>query len=196
MAKRDPLVRDTKQRILDAALAVFGEKGFQGATVHNVADAAGVTKGAVYYYFQDKDDLARDLQHLLWEDLAQSALAAYDPEKSTSSNLMTCFEAFLRTIQAVPGARTFLREAWFSPSLDESGRADHEDSLALVQGLIESGMAASEFQSFDPETLSRILTGALMEATVHVLGTGTIDDALAVMDHIVRSFAPSDVGRP
>lgn len=196
MAKRDPLVRDTKQRILDAALDVFGEKGFRGATVDDVAEAAGVTKGAVYYYFQDKDDLARDLQHLLWQDLAQSALKVYDPEKSASSNLMTCFEAFLRTVQAMPGARTFLREAWFSPSLDEAGRADHEDSLALIQGLIESAMTTGDFHSFDPETLTRVLTGALMEATLHVLGTGTIDDALAVIDHIVGSFTPSGVGRP
>ncbi len=196
MAKRDPQIRDTKQRILDAALTVFGEKGFRRATVDDVAAAAGVTKGAVYYYFHDKDDLARDLQHLLWEDLTQSALAVYEPEKSTSANLLTCFEAFLRTIQSMPGARTFLREAWFSPSLDEAGRSDHEDSLALVQGLIESGMAAGEFQSFDPETLTRVLTGALMEATVHVLGTGSVDDALAVMDHIVGSFAPSDLARP
>ena len=195
MAKRDPLIRDTKQRILDAALVVFGEKGFRGASVDDVADAAGVTKGAIYYYFHDKDDLARDLQHLLWEDLAQKALAVYDPEQSTSANLMSCFETFLRTIKVLPGARTFLREAWFSPSLDEAGRADHEDSLALVQGLIESGMTAGEFQPFDPETLTRVLTGALMEATVHVLGEGSVDDALAVMTHIVASFAPSEAGR-
>lgn len=192
MAKRDPLVRDTKQRILDAALVVFGEKGFRGASVDDVAVAAGVTKGAVYYYFEDKDDLARDLQHLLWEDLAQSALAVYEPAEPTPVNLLTCFEAFLRTIQAMPGASMFLREAWFSPALDEAGRADHEDSLTLVQGLIEAGINDGELQRFDPETLTRVLTGALMEATVHVLGSGSVDDALAVMSHIIDSLSVTE----
>lgn len=195
VAKRDPLVRDTKQRILDAALEVFADKGFHAATVDQVAAAAGVTKGAVYYYFQDKDDLARDLQHLLWEDLAQRSLAGHDPHRSATANVMACFEVFLRSIQAMPGARIFLREAWFSPTLDEAGRADHEDALGLVQGLIEAGIAAGELVPFDPETLARVLTGALMEATVHVLGAGDIDDALAVMHHVVGSLAPSEAAR-
>src|SRR5690606_13607283 len=138
----------------------------------------------------DKDDLAADLQHLLWEDLAQQALAVYDPDQPTTTNLMVCFEAFLRAIQAVPGARTFLREAWFSPTLDSAGRADHDDALGLVPGLTEAGIAAGEIEPLDPATLTRVLTGALMEATLHVLGPGDIDDALAVMAHLVTSLTP------
>ncbi len=88
MSRRDPVVRDTKQRILDAAVEVFGERGYRGASVDDVAVAAGVTKGAVYYYFTDKDDLARDLQSVLWGQLAQDALAVYDPTapQSTTSS--------------------------------------------------------------------------------------------------------------
>ena len=140
VSRRDPLVRDTKQRILDAAVEVFGERGYRGASVDDVALAAGVTKGAVYYYFTDKDDLARDLQHALWGQLAQDALAVYDPERPAVDNLLECFEAFLATIQSMAGARTFLREAWFTAALDSAGRADHEDALGLVQGLLQTAM--------------------------------------------------------
>lgn len=186
------MVRDTKQRILDAALEVFGEKGFRGASVDEIATSAGVTKGAVYYYFEDKDDLARDLQHLLWEELATSALAVHDPDQSATTNLLVCFEAFLRTVQAMPGARPFLREAWFTPALDAAGRADHEGSLGLVRGLIETGIADGELAPLDPETLTRVLAGAFMEATVHVLGSGTVDEALAVVGRLVGSLARAE----
>jgi AcrR family transcriptional regulator len=193
VARRDPVVRDTKQRILDAALEVFGERGYRGASVDDVAAAAGVTKGAVYYYFEDKDDLARDLQHGLWEQLAQGALAVHDPDRPAVDNLLVCFEAFLTTIRAMPGARTFLREAWFSPALDAAGRADHEDALGLVQGLLQAGMDRGELARFDPEVLTRVMVGALMEATLHILGSGEIEPTVAVVAHLVRSFVVQPV---
>ena len=189
MSRRDPVVRDTKQRILDAAVEVFGERGYRGASVDDVAEAAGVTKGAVYYYFTDKDDLARDLQHVLWGQLAQDALAVYDPARPAVDNLLECFEAFLATIQSMAGARTFLREAWFTAALDSAGRVDHEDALGLVKGLLQAAMERGELARLDPEALTRILVGALMEATLHILGSGEIEPTMDVIAHLVRSLA-------
>jgi AcrR family transcriptional regulator len=47
----------TRRHLLDAAAAVFTEKGFHGATLDEVAARAGFTKGAVYSNFKSKDDL-------------------------------------------------------------------------------------------------------------------------------------------
>jgi len=51
----------TRQRVLDAAAAVFGEKGFRAASLSDVADRAGHTIGAVYSNFASKDELFRAL---------------------------------------------------------------------------------------------------------------------------------------
>lgn len=48
---------DKRQRILDAALKVFAERGFYNAKVSEVARAAGVADGTIYLYFENKDDL-------------------------------------------------------------------------------------------------------------------------------------------
>ncbi len=45
------------QRILDASLAVFSQKGFAEAKISEVAEAAGVADGTIYLYFKNKDDL-------------------------------------------------------------------------------------------------------------------------------------------
>ncbi|MGH9884318.1 MAG: TetR/AcrR family transcriptional regulator [bacterium] len=45
------------QEILEAALTVFAERGFHDARLEEIADAAGVTKGAIYHYFDTKEDL-------------------------------------------------------------------------------------------------------------------------------------------
>ncbi|MEU8530142.1 TetR/AcrR family transcriptional regulator [Streptomyces sp. NPDC048629] len=47
--------------MLDAALQLFAEKGFEGTSVQDVVRAAGVTKGAMYHYFPSKDDLLHEI---------------------------------------------------------------------------------------------------------------------------------------
>lgn len=46
-----------KQRILDAAISVFIDKGFEEASMRDIASAAGLTTGAIYHHFKNKDEL-------------------------------------------------------------------------------------------------------------------------------------------
>jgi len=48
---------ETRDRILNAALSLFREKGFDTATMRQIAVEAGVATGAAYYYFASKDPL-------------------------------------------------------------------------------------------------------------------------------------------
>lgn len=48
---------ETRNRILDAALRLFRERGFEQTTMRDVADAAGVATGAAYYYYRSKEEL-------------------------------------------------------------------------------------------------------------------------------------------
>ncbi|MGW7276608.1 ScbR family autoregulator-binding transcription factor [Streptomyces sp. NPDC054864] len=57
MPKQDRAIR-TRRTILIAAASVFEEHGFQAATITDILSAAGVTKGALYFHFQSKEDLA------------------------------------------------------------------------------------------------------------------------------------------
>jgi TetR/AcrR family transcriptional regulator, acrEF/envCD operon repressor len=55
--KPAPPGADRRQLILEAALDVFAEQGFQGATTKEIAARAGVTHGLIYFYFTSKEDL-------------------------------------------------------------------------------------------------------------------------------------------
>lgn len=48
---------ETRQRILDAAADVFGREGVAGASLEKIAEQAGVTRGAVYWHFKNKNDI-------------------------------------------------------------------------------------------------------------------------------------------
>ncbi len=55
--KPAPPGADRRQLILEAALDVFAEQGFEGATTKEIAARAGVTHGLIYFYFASKEDL-------------------------------------------------------------------------------------------------------------------------------------------
>jgi AcrR family transcriptional regulator len=60
--RKPPAARpDTRARILDAALDVFSEHGFEGSSLQQIADRLDLTKAALYYYFRSKDELLEAL---------------------------------------------------------------------------------------------------------------------------------------
>jgi TetR/AcrR family transcriptional regulator len=64
---------DSKERILSCAEEVFAKKGFAGARTQEIAELAGVNKAMIYYYFESKEKLLREvLQRILFELIALS----------------------------------------------------------------------------------------------------------------------------
>jgi len=51
----------TRQQILDAALLIFSQKGFQATRLQDIATEAGATRGAIYHHFQNKAGLYKSL---------------------------------------------------------------------------------------------------------------------------------------
>ncbi|MBF6557886.1 MAG: TetR/AcrR family transcriptional regulator [Acidimicrobiales bacterium] len=64
---------DTRQRILDVALDLFTEQGFDGTSLRQIAEQLGVTKAALYYHFESKDSILMAL-HLRLHEFGKDAL--------------------------------------------------------------------------------------------------------------------------
>ncbi len=188
MARRMPKGQETRERILAVALDLFGSHGYAATTIDDIALAAGVTKGAVYYWFADKDDLGRELQHELYERLTSESLRALDPAGDAVSNMRRAFDTYLAELGDLGAARFFLRDAWAIPALDEAGRRDHEDAVAMVRGVLAAAINRKEIVALDPDALARVLMGAWDEATLHVLVTGERAATTAVVEHLMESL--------
>ena len=63
---RERRVEHTRSLLLDAAELVFAEKGFTPATLDDIADTAGYTKGAIYNHFATKEDLFLAVSDRYW----------------------------------------------------------------------------------------------------------------------------------
>ena len=57
MPRKPGPVEDRRAQILDAALKLFAEKGYKGASNKKIAEAAGISAGLIYFYFEKKEDL-------------------------------------------------------------------------------------------------------------------------------------------
>lgn len=190
MSCRQPRGQETRERILAVALSDFAARGYDAVSVEDIASAAGVTKGAVYYWFTDKDDIGRDLQHELYDRLVRDGLAALDPDADadTVTSIRRALEVFVDTLDNLGEARFFLRDAWTIPELDVGTVADGQAAVALLRGVLVGGMARGEIVTLDPDALARVLFGALTEATLYILTTGQRTATLNVIDHLVESL--------
>ena len=67
----------TRDRILDVALELFNEHGYDKTSLREIAEQLGVTKAALYYHFEKKEDILLEL-HLRLHELGRSALDRLD----------------------------------------------------------------------------------------------------------------------
>ena len=91
--KIEPAAR--RQAILDAALDVFAERGFEAARLDDVAGRAGVAKGTLYLYFRDKEALFEELVRGAVSPIIEAvSRAASAPDVPTHAVLETFFDLF------------------------------------------------------------------------------------------------------
>jgi AcrR family transcriptional regulator len=175
--------------VLAAGLEVFAAKGYAATSVDNIVERAGCTRGAFYYYFESKEDIARDLQRDLWHRLAERAQDAFDPTAGTIANLKRAFDVHLATLGELGEARFFLREGWFHPVLEESGRNELKWGVALIRDLLVDAMERGEVVTVEPGALAALLTGLFEVATTHTLEAGDPASTVEVVHLLLDGLA-------
>ena len=78
---------ETRSRILEAALAVFRERGFSSATMREIAAQAQVASGAAYYYFDSKDAIVMAFYERSQEEMVPATMARLEEAKTLEDRL-------------------------------------------------------------------------------------------------------------
>jgi AcrR family transcriptional regulator len=100
-AKATIKAEETGLRILDAALALFRQQGFDSATMRDIAEKAGVATGAAYYYYPSKEAIVMDFY--------QRSCTGMQPQIEAALEQVTSLEARLRELIRV-------KLAYFAPN--------------------------------------------------------------------------------
>jgi len=155
------------QEILDAALALFVEKGFAGTRLDDVAERAGLSKAAIYLYFDDKTGLFLDVVRQAVAsnlDMVETMLAAH---RGPVAPLIPRILEFMATrIEETPMASVAKIVISESRAFPEIGRFYLKEvigrGMPLMEGLIARGIAQGEFRKVDPGLTVRTMIGAML----------------------------------
>jgi len=133
--------QQTRAKVLAGARKLFAEHGYQGATIRDIASAAGMSTGAVFANFADKHDLFRDIMAADLEQIAADMREAASRGATVEDALARAFGAgyaFYR--QQMPLARAWLAAGW---SGEEGETLRALPQAALIPALIEELLAAA-----------------------------------------------------
>jgi len=70
--------RKRRAEVIDAAVQIFHEKGYEASTIQDIADAVGVLKGSLYYYFTSKEDVLFEILQEVHEEALAAAVEAIE----------------------------------------------------------------------------------------------------------------------
>lgn len=135
-ARTRPTRQETRAKILDAALRVFGERGIAGSSLNEVAAAAGLTKGAIYSSFSGKDELVLAIMEEHARERMTHALESFAQAPDAETALMNVGTVLVEAIRSDAVWHRLLAE-YFALSYHDEGtrlalRARRRDARAAV----------------------------------------------------------------
>jgi AcrR family transcriptional regulator len=134
-----PEATSTRERILDVALDLFTEKGFDGTSLREIAERLGVTKAALYYHFASKDDILLAL-HMRLHAFGKDALVKMTEDEPVS---LQAWAALLDEMvgQMLAQRQIFLMHQRNQAALEKLHReehdAEHEDLQTRFRKLLD-----------------------------------------------------------
>lgn len=167
-----PTGEERREQIIDAAMAVFAERGYTEATNKDVARVAGVTSPLIYHYFRTKRDLfhailvERSPMRDCTDTLVADGVAAIPPRALLTSFALDMMERAESTHNS-PVFQMMSVEAM----RDDEVKTIFAELLHRLEGALgdylRAQMAAGVLRLCDPTLVARLFLGSLVHASMH-----------------------------
>ena len=169
-----------RSQLLDAARKIFRDKGYEGATVSEIAKEAGLGKGTFYFYYPSKTAIAVALRDGLMVTMAAAVEVAMKPDTTFDQKLNTLIGT---TFEVARKNADLFRLAFIGA--DETHPEMHSESpehaalMTTVTRLFVTATEAGEMKSLEPAVSARLVLGMLQQAIIeaYVSGHGDGDEA-------------------
>ncbi|WP_433803123.1 TetR/AcrR family transcriptional regulator [Actinomycetospora sp. CA-084318] len=175
-----------RRQLVDVTIGMLAEHGYGRCSLARIAEAAGVTKGAVLYHFRSKDAVVRAAYEHVLGELVTAVGTAVDAAPTPGAAV----DAYVTTMLSHLGARRDHARV-LADSLDAAVVRDRDDRPARwrpVAALIEAAQAAGQYRAGDPRVLAVALGGAIDGLVAEKLADPSfdLDEAAATLNGRAR----------
>ncbi len=155
----------TREKILQAALEAFAEKGFDGVSVDEIARRAGVKKALIYYYFPSKEELFKEVWERSMDELEEHLFKEIEGEKSYMSKikrLLRAYVDFVTNRKVISEVIDKERAAVLSDERWQGLRKRYESFLGRIAELIAEGKKYNAvYEDIDPLAAADLISGSM-----------------------------------
>jgi len=161
---REQTAKVTRQALIEAALALFAERGYADVGTEEVVARARVTRGALYHHFADKRDLFRAVHERVEEELVERIAERMQGVSDPWEVMVTGTRAFLDACAEPAVKQIALMDAPAVLGWREWRQIDERYGLGLMKAALGGAMGAGVLRPGPLDQLSHLLLGALAEA--------------------------------
>lgn len=157
----------TRQALLCAARALFGERGYAETSIDEVAHAAKVTKGAFYHHYGGKRELFAAVYEQVKREVSERAATAFlepDPWEDLCTGCAAMLDAHLDPLVR----RILIHDAQAVLDADTIRRVENRYGAVVLRGALRRAIRAQVIQPLPLKTLALMLTGAILEGCMAV----------------------------
>lgn len=155
---------ETRSRIMQSAIKLFSNQGYNKASVDDICTEAGISKGAFYHHFESKQALFLALLDDWLQTIDHAIEASQD--KTAPETFMQMTEAFPYIFETAGEGLPMFLEFWLQASRDkkiwEASIAPYRRYHKYFTSLIKKGVEESSFVEVDPELAARMIVATAM----------------------------------
>jgi AcrR family transcriptional regulator len=142
-----------KAQILDAALAVIVQKGYENSRMDDIVVSSKMSKGAIYWYYKSKKEVYLSLVNHWVHNYSAVLNHIVDTDRSASDQLRSLFQYFIVQYEKDPVVFKALLEFWSmagrDPEFNDKLQKVYSEFVNLISTIIQQGMDNGEFKNLD-----------------------------------------------
>jgi AcrR family transcriptional regulator len=158
----------TKLLLLEKSASLFNVKGFKATSISDITDATGLTKGAIYRHFANKDELEAASLDFMFDKVKSQLKLLIKSEKDASSKLFALFNFFETYIHKpiIPGGCPFLNASIEVDDANPKLRAKVIEMYEILKGtiktILQNGIKYKQInKNTDVETIATVIICSL-----------------------------------